>query len=353
MYNSKIEWTDHSWNPWIGCTKVSPGCKHCYAETFALRFNAAQWGPQGERKRTSPANWRKPLTWNRQNWMQCLDCGWRGKATTRNARFACDACRSENVEPTRQRVFCASLADVFEDRPELLPWRAELFDLMAYTPNLDWLLLTKRPENIRRLWPWMPADTFPNIWLGTSIENQEQANKRIPSLLLPGVATSIRFLSCEPLLGPVDLTKLPMFNGKTNYNALTGEEPIDPSTGQPRGAGPSIHWVIAGGESGPHARPMHPDWARSLRDQCAAAGVPFFFKQWGEHLPRGQWNVHGMESLMYAAGCEAFGGTAPPRSIQWDEQMWAYKVGKHDAGRYLDECIHNAHPPGIIHNLTH
>lgn len=106
-----------------------------------------------------------------------------------------------------------------------------------------------------------------------------------------------------------------------------------------------INWVIAGGESGPHARPMHPDWPRSLRDQCAEAGVPFFFKQWGEHLPRGQWNVHGMESLMYAAGCEAFGGTAPPRSIQWDEQMWAYKVGKHDAGRYLDERIHNAHPP--------
>lgn len=355
MYNSKIEWTDHSWNPWIGCTKVSPGCQHCYAESFALRFNAAQWGPQGERKRTSPANWRKPLTWNRQNWMQCLDCGWRGQANTRNARFACDACRSHNVEPTRQRVFCASLADVFEDRPELIPWRAELFDLIANTPNLDWLLLTKRPENIRPMLFTREhilnidhvLKPLQNLWFGTSVENQEQANKRILPLLGAWGSTT-KFLSCEPLLGPIDLTAIPTFAGtprESTYSALTGEEPIDPSTGLPRGAGPSIKWVICGGESGPHARPMHPDWARSLRDQCAEAGVPFFFKQWGEHLPRGQWNVHGIESLMYAAGCEAFGGTAPPRSIQWDEQMWAYKVGKHDAGRYLDERIHNAHPP--------
>lgn len=321
MQNSRIEWTDHTFNPWIGCQKVSPGCQHCYAETYGNRFGV-QWGPQGERKRTSPANWRKPITWNRQNWMQCLDCGNReGLRTIRigSGRFACSSCGGQNVEPTRQRVFCASLADVFEDRPELIPWRAELFDLIANTPNLDWLLLTKRPEHIRRLWPWTPTVERPNIWLGTSVENQEQANKRIPELLLaPG---SVRFLSCEPLLGPVDLTAIR----------------------RPRFA-PAIDWVIAGGESGPHARPMHPDWARSLRDQCAEAGVPFFFKQWGESLPRGQMNAIGMESLMYAAGCEAFGGTAPPRSIQWDEQMWAYKVGKHDAGRYLDERIHNAHP---------
>lgn len=348
MRNSNIEWTDHTFNPWIGCTKVSPGCKNCYAETYGNRFGV-QWGPQGERKRTSPANWRKPLTWNRQNWMQCLDCGWRGKATTRNARFACDACRSENVEPTRQRVFCASLADVFEDRPELVPWRAELFEIIANTPNLDWLLLTKRPENIRRLWPWTQDVTRPNLWLGTSVENQEQALLRIQSLIL--APAHVRFLSCEPLLGALDIKRFFWLQGGSTAG------PWYDATGRHRGGGgiggqmfsrvPSgdINWVIAGGESGPHARPMHPDWARSLRDQCAAANVPFFFKQWGEHLPRGQWNVHGMESLMYAAGCEAFGGTAPPRSIQWDEQMWAYKVGKHDAGRYLDERIHNAHPP--------
>lgn len=315
MQNSKIEWTDHTFNPWIGCTKISPGCQHCYAESFALRFNAAQWGPQGERKRTSPAYWRHPLSWNRKNWMQCLDCGARFQSNTSNISFTmCDGCGSSNIEPTRARVFCASLADVFEDRPELIPWRAELFDLIANTPNLDWLLLTKRTENIRRLWPWTGHCPATNIWLGASIENQEQVHKRIPELLL--APSSVHFLSCEPLLGPIELTAISQ-----------------------------IDWIIAGGESGPHARPMHPDWPRSLRDQCAAANVPFFFKQWGEHLPRGQQNVHGIESLMYAAGQEAFGGTVPPRSIQWDEQMWAYKVGKHDASRYLDQRIHNAHPP--------
>lgn len=353
MQNSRIEWTDHTFNPWIGCQKVSPGCQHCYAETYCNRFGV-EWGPQGERKRTSPAYWRKPLTWNRQRWMECRRCGWRGDEKKLLAKNHCSMCYGNGtLAPTRQRVFCASLADVFEERPELVEWRAELFRLIRETPNLDWLLLTKRPEKINQmLFGWTTGtapimkqgvNVLPNLWLGTSVENQERANKRIPSLLTAWGA-SVRFLSCEPLLGLVDLTAIPILDGKSTINALTGLEPIDPETGLPRGGAPSISWVIVGGESGPHARPMHPDWARSLRDQCAASDVPFFFKQWGEHLPRGQWNVHGIESLMYAAGREAFGGTPPPRSLQWDEQMWAYNVGKHAASRYLDERIHNAHP---------
>lgn len=319
MQNSRIEWTDHTFNPWIGCQKVSPGCKNCYAETYGNRFGV-QWGPQGERRRTSSANWRKPLAWNNAPFVQCDTCGWRG---SKRGMAYCLACHGSTCTPTRQRVFCASLADVFEDRPELVPWRAELFEIIANTPNLDWLLLTKRPEHIRRVWPWTPTVERPNIWLGTSVENQEQANKRIPELLLsPG---SVRFLSCEPLLGPVDLTAIR----------------------RPPGFGPAIDWVIVGGESGPHARPMHPDWARSLRDQCVSANVPFFFKQWGEYIPFGQWDASGQDVSDHAVqGFDDVGlpNFSPHTSMFARERTWAWKVGKHVAGRYLDERIHNSHP---------
>lgn len=326
-------------------------CRNLRAHRFGV-----QWGPQGERKRTSDAYWRKPLTWNKQRWMQCLDCGHRESLRTikiADGRFSCSACGSTNVEPTRQRVFCASLADVFEDRPELISWRIDLFDLIKATPNLDWLLLTKRPKDINPMLFGLGygrilsgSDWLPNLWLGTSVENQEQANKRIPALLLARGA-AVRFLSCEPMLGRVDLTSIPIFASSTiasTLNALTDEEPVGPYTGFPRGSSPAIDWVICGGESGPHARPMHPDWAQSLRDQCQAHGTPFFFKQWGESLPRGQMDAEGMESLMYAAGCEAFGGTAPKRSIQWDTEHWAYWRGKHKAGRLLDGVQWDQYP---------
>lgn len=236
--NSKIEWTDHTFNPWIGCTKVSPGCKNCYAEvdTFARRERAhgrELWGPNAERHKTSVDNWRKPYRWN-------------------------DA----HVSGERhQRVFCASLADVFEDHPQLEDWRYRLFDVIETTSNLDWLLLTKRPQNILRMVPqrWLAVGVFPkNIWIGTSIENQKTADERIPHLVqVPAV---VRFLSCEPLLEKVDLE----LRGR-NYGV--GDE--------------YVNWVICGGESGRNARPMHPDWARSIRDQCVSDDVPFFFKQWG------------------------------------------------------------------------
>lgn len=269
--NSKIEWTDHTFNPWIGCTRVSEGCRHCYAETLMdTRWGKVQWGPQGERLRTSEAKWREPMKWNER--------------AMRDGR--------------RYRVFCASLADVFEDKPEVAPWRDELFALMAYTKHLDWQVLTKRPENVLRMvpesWHWTAGGWPQHVWIGTSVENQEMADKRIPELWK--IPAAVRFLSCEPLLGQTIID-------------LDG-----------------IHWVIVGGESGPGARPMHPDWARSLRDQCVAADVAYFFKQWGEYVPRLQLRadqVAGLSNAVYA--------NAVP--IEGDQ---AYRVGKRAAGRLLD-----------------
>jgi protein gp37 len=250
MENSKIEWTDHTFNPWIGCTKVSDGCKHCYAEALMdKRYGRVKWGPQGARQRTSEANWRKPLQWNKQ------------------------AAKEER----RYRVFCSSLADVFEDRPELEAWRGELFNLIVETPNLDWLLLTKRPENINRMvadyagdcaWlGWNGTTPRTNIWIGTSVENQEQAIKRIPHLL--NTYAHIKFLSCEPLLGQIDLEPLWYeWNARHNYGHCK------------KGIG-FIDWIIVGGESGHGARPMSIEWASKLRYQATENHISFFMKQLG------------------------------------------------------------------------
>lgn len=261
--NSKIEWTDHTFNPWVGCTKVSPACDHCYAEGWAKRTGQDQlWA--GERRRTSTANWKEPLRWNRK----------------------------AEVTGVRAKVFCASLADVFDNQVPT-EWRVDLWRLIEATPNLDWLLLTKRPQNAGQMMmearrALLGADVddrhvaWPrhNIWLGTTVENQQEADRRIPHLLNTPAAK--RFLSCEPLLGPVDLTrvkkrgaeKFPDGNAAT-LNALWCWH----DHGRP--VHPEIDWVICGGESGPGARPMEPDWGRALRDQCQAAGVPFFMKQMG------------------------------------------------------------------------
>ena len=248
--NSKIEWTHHTFNPWIGCQKVGPGCDHCYAEAMMdARLGRVEWGPHGARLRTSPANWRQPLKWDR------------------------DAAAAGE----RRRVFCASLADVMDSHHSILPeWRADLWALIRATPNLDWLLLTKRPGNIAKTLPPDWGDGYPNVWLGCTVVNQDEADRDIPKLL--AVPARVRFLSMEPLLGPVDLTELKnpaVTIGEHIYSALDCD--VDPEDDEWHGA--KIHLVIVGGESGPGARPMHPDWARSLRDQCQAAGVAFFFKQ--------------------------------------------------------------------------
>lgn len=221
--NSKIEWTRHTFNPWIGCQKVSPGCDHCYAEAMmADRYGRVIWGPHGDRSRTSPGNWRKPRQWD----------------------------RAAAAAGERHRVFCASLADVFDNHRSILPeWRADLWSLIRETQNLDWLLLTKRPQNIAKMLPADWGDGWQHVWLGTTVENQDEADRRIPHLR--AVPAKVRFLSAEPL---VEMT-VPDLRG--------------------------IAWVIVGGESGRCARKLNPFWARILRDQCASEQVAFFMKQMG------------------------------------------------------------------------
>lgn len=249
--NSSIEWTHHTFNLVWGCVKVSPGCEHCYAETFAKRTGHNIWGPAAttERRTFGDKHWAEPLKWNE------------------------DAVKANE----RRRVFCSSMADVFEDHPQLPRERVRLWKLIDQTPALDWLLLTKRPENIFRMAPAVWFSGWPrNVWIGTSVENQAMADKRIPLLLQ--IPAAVRFLSCEPLLGPLDLS------GKTRETVWLDQEYADADPGLAEVVetdGWPIAWVIVGGESGPKARPMNPDWVRGIRDQCTAAGVAFHFKQWG------------------------------------------------------------------------
>lgn len=221
--NSKIEWTTHTFNPWIGCQKVSPGCDHCYAESLSKRYGWVEWGPHGERKRTSAANWRKPFSW----------------------------AKAAKVSGVRPRVFCASLADWLDNRV-LQVWRRDLATLIEATPELDWLLLTKRPENFSYYSPWGSGRIPPNVWLGTTAENQEHYNRRWE--ILRKIPAKLHFISYEPAIGPLDITQ-----------------------GDSGSAVPD--WIICGGESGAGARMMDPAWARSLRDQCDFMGVKFFMKQ--------------------------------------------------------------------------
>ncbi|SMP31994.1 DUF5131 family protein [Shimia sagamensis] len=263
--NSGIEWTTHTFNPWIGCTKVSPACDHCYAEVQTARFKQVEWGPHAPRKRTSEGYWKTPLKWNRQ------------------AEGATD----------RPRVFCASLADVFDNHKSIQQsWRDDLWQLIKDTPNLDWLLLTKRPQNLYRFLPQDWSDHgwgYANVWLGTTVESQAEANRRIPELLEHNARQ--HFLSCEPLLAPIDLTTIP-YNGNNYFlDALRGkvwmpEGSNDLTPGHLHNGREyvmlrrSVTWVIAGGESGAMHRKADPEWFRSLRDQCLETQTPFHFKQW-------------------------------------------------------------------------
>jgi protein gp37 len=303
--NTKIEWADHTFNPWVGCAKVSPGCDNCYAESWAKRSGMVQWGPHSPRIRTSEANWKQPIKWNKQ----------------------------AQEEGIRYRVFCASLADVFDTAvPE--QWRIDLFKLIEQTPNLDWLLLTKRIGNAadmlekairgithgREGWE---SNHFPNIWMGATIVNQEEADRDIPKLL--GVLAAKRFLSIEPLLGAMSV-----------FSEITGE--LLHTSGNDYNPG-SIDWLIVGGESGHAARPMHHAWVTQLRDQCVAASIPFLFKQWGEFVSSHQ---HPDIQALYdrstsggwlgVDGQVSLGRDSHPRP--GDEHI--FKTGKKLAGRLLD-----------------
>jgi protein gp37 len=356
--NSKIEWTDHTFNPWEGCTKVSPGCLHCYAEALRdLRYGAVKWGKGQPRRRTAPDNWKKPLRWN--DTAVCGSCGKHAK----NAAIAgnlgkCPVCHEDTMR--RPRVFSASLADWLDDEVQI-GWLADFLRLIRDTPNVDWLLLTKRPENWRSrveaaqdwhfdfgdrnvagwIQDWWKHSIYPgNVWLGTTVEDQTRADERIP--LLEAIPAKVRFLSCEPLLGPVDLSY--HFRLQTTFPCKledglvvpTGPDTIERQPANPFDVedGHRIHWVICGGESGHDARPMHPEWARSLRNQCAAAGVPFLFKQWGEWAPGS--NFPEDVAIPSGESCD-FG-----QDLDDNGRVW--KVGKKKAGRVLDGEEHNGFP---------
>lgn len=291
MQNSKIEWCHHTHNIVWGCLKVSPGCQNCYAETLAHRYGYKVWGPAKttERRTMSDNYWKQPKRWHKQ---------------------------AEQIGEQR-RVFCGSMCDVFEDHPTNNRERARLWETIGECDRLDWLLLTKRPENILQMVPPAYAAGYwpDNVWIGTSVESQEQAEKRIPELLK--VPAKVRFLSCEPLLGPVDL------GFPFSDNAYMTDRHVD--------------WVIVGGESGHGARPMHPEWARSLRDQCQAAGVAFHFKQWGEYVQQ-PWNKPNPKPAiaLMPDGYSTYAQVGHVAGFVMPGEVCMERVGKHAAGRVLD-----------------
>jgi protein gp37 len=333
--NSKIEWTDHTFNPWEGCQKVGPGCDHCYAETRNARFaggTAINWGPGAPRRRTSLSNWRKPLQWNAQA----------------DAFYA--------AHGRRQRVFCASLADVFDNAVDPT-WRRDLFDLIEKTPYLDWLLLTKRIGNVLPMISQTAQYRFDlecletprlpdNVWLGATVVNQAEADRDIPKLL--EVPARVRFLSMEPLLGPVDLRVIDV-DGHSEIYPLAGTRNCEDDDGKPMPDMAALDWVIVGGESGREARPMHPAWARDIRDQCEEAGVPFLFKQWGEWAP-GENAPGPMKRTEQAAWWWSnswdMRPVTPRESMHMhrDDGPDVWRFGKKAAGRMLDGVTHDQFP---------
>lgn len=304
MKNSAIEWTDHTFNAWIGCTKVSPGCANCYAESLDHRWGHDSWGKGKPRRLTSVSNWKQPLKWDRE------------AAEAKAAHDGEDLVHAPFVRP---RVFCASLADWLDDEVPI-EWLADLLNLIRLTPNLDWLLLTKRPQNwLTRLdaaasrlvgvigggethamiRDWLSGAIVPaNVWIGTSVEDFQAARRRLHHLVR--IPATVRFLSCEPLLSDPLISahclEIPWAGGEAR-----GGRDYSPALG-------FIDWVIVGGESGPKARPMDVAWARSIRDECHRYRIPFFFKQWGEYDQAGN------------------------------------RVGKKAAGRLLDGVEHNGFP---------
>lgn len=335
---SSIEWCDSTFNPWIGCTRVSPACDHCYAAASTpARTLGIAWGAGQPRRRTAPATWQLPLRWNARPFAECDECGWRGERLAMVWGKSCPAPGCKGLPaPARRRVFCASLADVFDNEVPA-SWRADLFSLIRATPNLDWLLLTKRIGNVVRMmdeaggWSgWgverlrVSRHPLPNVWLGATICNQTEADRDVPKLL--AVPAAVRFLSMEPLLGRVDLCEhLGMWWNQTMGCFESTSSRFNPCR---------LDWVIVGGESGPDARPMHPDWARSVRDQCAAAGVPFLYKQWGCWAPSETWP----DDVVIPSGTTYYLSSAS------DDRHAMWNVSKKAAGRTLDGALHNGFP---------
>lgn len=361
--NTTIEWTDNTQNFWEGCQKAGPGCDHCYAELRNARFSGGQainFGPGAPRRRTSPRNWAKPKAWNAAH----------GKFFAQQGR--------------RRRVFCSSLSDIFDNQVPI-EWLVDALDVIRTTPNLDWQLLTKRigvarsrlrqaNEYVLGNWPeknavplsrwlvdWLEGSNPPaNVWLGATIVNQEEAERDILKLFaLPAFK---RFLSMEPLLGPVDLT--------VDYlTAKLGAYPFKSMPDEHRTKLIDLlDWVIVGGESGPGARPAHPAWVQSLRDQCVAAKVPFLFKQWGEwgtaayvtstgapvfrQFPDFQTWVNKARTWVHGGICLDSDGRELKSGADMEQARdnkkfpvtIMHKVGKKASGRLLDGRIWNEFP---------
>lgn len=290
--NTKIEWADHTLNWWTGCEHVSPACDHCYAEAWAARAGRMF----SERRATKEATRRQALKWE-----------------ANAAGFALEHGR-------RQRVFVNSLADVFDNKvPQA--WRDSLFVMIRATPSIDYLLLTKRIGNAKRMLPADWGDGHPNVWLMATVADQSEASRDITKLL--AIPARVHGLSIEPMLGPIDLRGL--------FHCCPTHDFDGGFCVQDCGDWRRIDWVIAGGESGSKARPSHPDWFRSLRDQCTNAGVPFFFKQWGAWLPIDQPEARGYQ-------CD-------DRSChEWGKGLASIRLHKAAAGRLLDGREHNEFP---------
>jgi len=328
-----IEWTDATWNPVTGCTKVSAGCKHCYAEREWPRMT-----------RLVPAYAGRDFT---------------------DVRMHLDRIEQPLHWKKPRRIFVNSMSDLFHESVDQR-FISDVFGIMAACPQHTFQILTKRPARALELlgqgcmgrfqddveeclvmhsneplvWP------LPNVWLGVSIEDQATADERIPLLLKTPAA--VRWISTEPLLGPVDLSYgFGVPTGSGNGSCPMHLAGICPEGLLPKGE-THIHWVVAGGESGPKARPMHPDWVRSLRDQCAAACVPFLFKQWGEWAPGESCGpmTRPEQTAGYFAGKWTFGTMTKKQNeeLHIDDEPDLYRVGKKAAGRLLDGIMHNAYP---------
>lgn len=305
--NSAISWTSHTFNCWHGCAKISPGCDNCYAERESQRFNGDKvlWGANAERLTLSDNYWKQPLKWNKR----------------------------ASEKGIRERVFCASMADVFDvNSPEGV--RERLWALIKETPNLDWLILTKRIGNAKKMLPSDWGDGYPNVYLMISVVNQEEANRDIPKLL--NTPAAIRGLSMEPLLGPisfrwarwVDHDEMHQLKGSVHH--LDGLLNID--------------WVIVGGESGPNARPMNPKWARDIRDQCALAHVPFFFKQWGEWIEEKVVAGGDLGGDMRRGVVTIVKSEGENDGTFRQGDMLMRRIGKKNAGTLLDGQSHEVFP---------
>ena len=303
--NTKIEWADATVNHWAGCTKVSPACDNCYAERMAGRLWKVQWGAGAARRQFISA----------RDMLEALD-------------------RKAQRIGKKLRVFHNSLSDMFDNEvPD--GWRMDAFKIMADTPNLQHLVLTKRIGNVRHYTQHdgLAFDLMGDgsVWLGATVVNQEEADRDIPKLL--AVPAAKRFLSIEPMLGPVDLNYVRQriqAQRSQLARAINGETWLD--------------WVIVGSESGPGARPIHPDWARSIRDQCAAAGVPFLFKQWGEWRPMTHADLTTLPASTPMGAVKRSGELLRPFCENDAPFARMVRVGKKAAGRLLDGRTHDGFP---------